>query len=323
MTKTLVTGGAGFMAGHLVKALLDRGEEVKAVDIKPAAEWHQIHRESDWWSACDLRELRWCHAAVKGCDTVYHLAADMGGMGFIEANKAACALNVLIDAHMLLAARDAGVSRYLYASTACVYRADRQDTPHPAPLREREDVYPADPGDGGYAWAKLYGEHLARHFREDYGLETRIARLHSVFGPNGTWDGGREKVPAALCRKVAVAKRDGSREIEIWGDGQQGRSFLYVDDAIEAIRLLAASDCREPLNVGSDELVAVNELAAMIEGIAGVELAHRYVPGPLGVRGRSSDNALIGEMLGWKPRIPLRDGVAATYEWISAQVAAS
>ena len=200
-----------------------------------------------------------------------------------------------------------------------MYRDDRQETAHPVPLREREDVYPAMPEDG-YGWAKLYGEHLARHFREDYGLETRIARFHSVFGPFGTWDGGREKVPAAFCRKIAAAKRSGAREIEVWGDGEQARSFLYVADAIEAMLLLAASECREPLNIGSAELVTVNELAALIEDIAGVELEHRHVPGPLGVRGRSSDNTLIGETLGWKPKVSLRDGLAATYAWVSAQM---
>ena len=276
---------------------------------------HQIRPGVGLVVACHLRELRWCHAAVKGCDTVYHLAADMGGMGFIEANKAACALNVLIDAHMLLAARDAGVSRYLYASTACVYRLTGKT------LRTRHrcgNVRTCTRRTRG--WWLCLGQALRRASRPPLPRRTTASRpgsractqssARTVLG-RGPGEG-----PAALCRKVAVAKRDGSREIEIWGDGQQARSFLYVDDAIEAIRLLAASDCREPLNVGSDELVAVNELAAMIEGIAGVELAHRYVPGPLGVRGRSSDNALIGEMLGWKPRIPLRDGVAATYEWI-------
>jgi GDP-D-mannose 3', 5'-epimerase len=322
MARVCVSGSGGFLAGHLVKALLDRGEDVRATDIKPLDEWYQVHRAADNWPSRDLSGRFACMTVTQDCDVVYHLAADMGGMGYIEANKAACALNVLIDAHMLLAARDAGVSRYFYASTACCYRADRQDTPNPAPLREREDVYPAQP-EAGYGWAKLYGEHLCRHFREDFGLETRIARLHSVFGPMGTWDGGREKVPAALCRKVAQAKRDGAGEIEIWGDGEQARSFLYVDDAVEAILLLAGSDCREPLNIGSDELVTVNELAAMVEGIAGVELRHRHVPGPLGVRGRSSDNTLIGEMLGWKPKVPLRDGLAATYQWVSEQVAAS
>jgi GDP-D-mannose 3', 5'-epimerase len=320
--KVLVSGAAGFIGGHLVKALLDLGEDVRATDIKPPGEWYQVHRGADNWPSRDLSGRFACMTVTQDCDVVYHLAADMGGMGFIEANKAACALNVLIDAHMLLAARDAGVSRFLYTSSACVYRADRQDTTHPAPLREREDVYPAA-AESGYGEAKLYGECLCRYFREDYGLETRIARLHSVFGTHGTWDGGREKVPAALCRKVAQAKRDGAGEIEIWGDGEQARSFLYVDDAIEAILLLAGSDVREPLNIGSDELVTVNELAAMVEGIAGVDLEHRYVPGPLGVRGRSSDNTLIGELLGWKPKVPLRDGLAATYAWVSEQVVAS
>lgn len=314
----LVTGAGGFIGGHLAGALLDRGDQVRGVDIKRTADWYQIHAGSDWWTRIDLRDLRDCHAAVRGCDTVYHLAADMGGMGFIESHKADCALNVLIDANMLLAARDARVQRFVFASTACVYRADRQDTATPVPLREDRDVYPAQPEDG-YGWAKLYGEHLARHFTEDYGMATSILRYHSVYGPHGTWEGGREKVPAALCRKVAQAIRSGDSHIEVWGDGEQARSFLYIDDAVDAT--LAAAGQPGPLNIGSSDLVTVNELAATIMMLAGVDLEIRHVPGPVGVRGRSSDNTRIGQVLGWKPAISLAGGLTRTYDWIAAQLA--
>jgi GDP-D-mannose 3',5'-epimerase len=253
---------------------------------------------------------------------VFNLAADMGGMGFIENNKALCMLSVLVSTHMLVAARDAGVERFFYSSSACVYAADKQSTPEVRPLRE-SDAYPADPEDG-YGWEKLFSERMARHFYEDFGLETRVARYHNIYGPLGTWRGGREKAPAAICRKVATAVLTGDHTIEIWGDGQQTRSFTYIDDCLEGTLRLMASDVREPINVGSDQLVTIDQLVDIVEDIAGVKLERRYkLDAPQGVRGRNSDNTLIRERLGWAPSISLEDGLAATYAWVYDQVAAT
>jgi nucleoside-diphosphate-sugar epimerase len=246
----------------------------------------------------------------------------MGGMGFIENNKALCMLSVLVSTHVLVAARDAGVERVFYASSACVYAADKQASPEVTPLREL-DAYPAMPEDG-YGWEKLFSERMARHFAEDFGIETRVARYHNIYGPEGTWDGGREKAPAAICRKVATAALTGDHTIHIWGDGQQTRSFTYIDDCLEGTLRLTASDVREPLNVGSDQLVTINELVDVVEGIAGVSLERRYeLDAPQGVRGRNSDNTLIRERLGWAPSVSLEDGLAATYAWVHDQVAAT
>ena len=320
--RILVTGAGGFIGGHLAAALLARGDEVTAADIAPLKAWHQVHEGARNLPGLDLRHRDACEAACRGADAVLHFAADMGGMGFIEPNKAACSLNTLIDLHMLLAARDAGVHRFTYASTACVYRHNRQDTPEPVPLREAVDVYPADPEDG-YGWAKLYAERVCRHFAEDYGLPVRVARLHSVYGPHGTWDGGREKVPAALCRKVAAAVRHGERSIEIWGDGEQTRSFLYIADAVEGILALHDGSYGEAVNIGSDRLISVTGLARIVEAAAGVRLEHVHVPGPLGVRGRSADLRRARRVLGWSPSVSLEEGIARTYAWVSAQAAAS
>jgi nucleoside-diphosphate-sugar epimerase len=269
----------------------------------------------------NLELLDDCRRAVEGADTVFNLAADMGGMGFIEHNKALCMLSVLVSTHVLVAARDAGVERLFYASSACVYAAEKQSTPEVEPLREA-DAYPAMPEDG-YGWEKLFSERMARHFQEDFGIETRVARYHNVYGPNGTWDGGREKAPAAICRKVAVAKLSGDKRIEIWGDGEQTRSFTYIDDCLEGTLRLTASDVRDPLNVGSDQLVTVNELVDIVERVAGVTLKREYdLDAPQGVRGRNSDNTLIADRLGWAPSVSLEDGLAATYAWVHDQVAA-
>ncbi len=319
MTSVLVTGAGGFIGGHLVARLREQGtEHIRAVDRVPTQEWHQRFDDVDNVRA-DLRDLAACRRACDGVDTVYNLAADMGGMGFIESNKALCMLSVLISTHMLEAARQTGVQRFFYSSSACVYAAGKQESPEVEPLREA-DAYPAMPEDG-YGWEKLFSERMARHFYEDFGLETRVARYHNVYGPSGTYDGGREKAPAAICRKVASAVLSGSHDIEIWGDGKQTRSFTYIDDCVEGTLRLTASDVREPLNVGSEQLVSINELVDMVEGIAGVTLTRRYdLTAPQGVRGRNSDNALIRERLGWAPSITLEDGLQETYKWVFDQM---
>jgi GDP-D-mannose 3', 5'-epimerase len=321
MTTALVTGGGGFIGGHLVRRLLDDGFAVRAVDIKPVAEWHQTHDGVENL-VLDLSGIDACRAAVDGVTDVYNLAADMGGMGFIENNKALCMLSVLINTHLLLASRDATVGRYFYASSACVYAADKQDSPDVTALRE-DDVYPAMPEDG-YGWEKLFSERMCRHFAEDFRLKTCVARYHNVYGLCGPWDGGREKAPAAICRKVATAVLSGSNEIEIWGDGEQTRSFTYIDDCIEGTRRLIKSAFGDPLNIGSAELVTINELVDIVERIAGVELERRYVlDAPQGVRGRNSDNERVSGVLGWEPSTALHDGLDATYRWICDQVMTS
>ena len=316
----IVTGAGGFIGGHLARALVEDGVEVRAVDIKPLEEWHQISAQAENL-VLDLRLATDCDEACAGATTVYNLAADMGGMGFIEANRARCMLSVLINTHLLRAAAEAGVQRYFFSSSACVYPAYRQRTPDLAPLKE-SDAYPADPEDG-YGWEKLFSERMCRHFTEDFGLETRVARYHNVYGPQGTWTGGREKAPAAICRKVAEAEVSGSHGIEVWGDGGQTRSFMYIDDCIEGTRRVIASDLDEPINVGSSEMVTINELIDIVEEIAGVKVTRRYEPdAPKGVRGRNSDNTMIRERLDWEPSIPLREGLEHTYRWVYDQVAA-
>jgi GDP-D-mannose 3', 5'-epimerase len=315
----VVCGAGGFIGGHLVKDLLRRGcHSVRAVDFKPLDEWWQHHDDAENLQL-DLSLKENAYKALEGQAHVYNLAADMGGMGFIENNKALCMLSVLINTHLLMAARDQGVQRYFFSSSACVYAADKQKSADVEPLKE-EDAYPAMPEDG-YGWEKLFGERMCRHFMEDFGLETRVARYHNVYGPHGSWRGGREKAPAALCRKVAEAKLSGRHEIEIWGDGEQTRSFMYIDDCVYGTQLLMHSDVREPLNIGSDELVTINRLVEIIEGIAGITLERRYDPTkPKGVNGRNSDNTKILERLGWAPGILLDDGLRQSYEWIVAQM---
>jgi GDP-D-mannose 3',5'-epimerase len=317
----LVTGAGGFIGGHVVGDLIEQGRRVRAVDQKPISEWYQVFSQAENVRA-DLARREACYQAVYGASEVYNLAADMGGMGFIERHKALCMLSVLINTHLLLAARDEGVERYYFASSACVYAAQHQTSPAVTPLRE-EDAYPAMPEDG-YGWEKLFSERMCRHFREDFGLETRIGRYHNVYGPYGTYDGGREKAPAAVCRKVAEAKLSGRHQIEIWGDGKQSRSFMYIDDCVRGTQLLAASDVAEPLNIGSSELVTIDELVTIVEEIAGVKLERHYrLDAPQGVRGRNSDNTLILERLGWEPSITLAEGLEKTYRWIYDQVAAA
>jgi nucleoside-diphosphate-sugar epimerase len=317
----LVAGGGGFIGGHLVADLLARGYAVRSVDVKPEAEWYQRFEDADN-RVLDLQRLEACVAAVDGVDEVYNLAADMGGMGFIESNRALCMLSVLINTHLLEAAIAARVGRFFYASSACVYAAQHQTSPDVTALREA-DAYPAMPEDG-YGWEKLFSERMCRHFREDFGLETRVARFHNVYGPHGTWTGGREKAPAAICRKVSEAVRSGSGEIEIWGDGEQTRSFMYIDDCVKGVVDIAHSDIVEPINLGSSELVTINQLVDIVEGIAGVTLERRYrLDAPQGVRGRNSDNTMILDRLGWEPSIPLKEGLETTYRWIDEHVGAA
>ncbi len=316
----LVTGAGGFIGGHLVDDLRKQGfTSIRAVDAKPQSEWFQYFPDVDN-RELDLRSLESCREALDGARYVFNLAANMGGMGFIEANKALCMLSVLINTHLLIASREAGVERIFYSSSACIYPVHRQDSTEVPALKE-SDAYPAQPEDG-YGWEKLFSERMCRHFNEDYGLVTRVARYHNVYGPNGTYDGGREKAPAAICRKVAQAKLTGSNEIEIWGDGEQRRSFMYIDDCLEGTQRLMWSDVDEPLNVGSAELVSVNELVDQVEEIAGVTLERQYkLDAPQGVRGRNSDNTLIRARLGWEPQISLSEGLEKTYRWIYDQLA--
>ena len=314
----VVTGGGGFIGGHLVANLVRQGyRRIRSVDVKPVADWYQQFPEAENLQL-DLREKDACDRAVRGARFVFDFAADMGGMGFIETHKADCMLSVMIDTNMLLAARDCGAERFFYASSACVYAADRQDSAAVVPLKE-SDVYPAMPEDG-YGWQKLFSERMCRHFSEDFGLATRVARYHNVYGPHGSYDGGREKAPAAICRKVIDALMRGEREIEIWGDGEQTRTFTYIDDGVAGTLALMASDVAEPLNIGSDELVTINRLVDIVEEIAGVTLRRRFnLDAPQGVRGRSSDNTLIKQKLGWAPSIPLIEGMQKTYRWIHDQ----
>jgi nucleoside-diphosphate-sugar epimerase len=315
----LVTGAGGFIGGHLVADLQRRGySRVRAVDLKPTAEWYQVFPDVENVTL-DLRDRGACLQAAKDARQIYNLACDMGGMGFIETHKAECMISVLINTHMLLAARDVGAERFFFSSSACVYAADKQTRPDVAPLRE-QDAYPAMPEDG-YGWEKLFSERMCRHFLEDFGLETRIARYHNVYGPHGTYDGGREKAPAAICRKVIEACQSGAHDIEVWGDGEQSRSFMFIDDCLYGTYTLMASDVRDPLNIGSDEMVTINQLIDIVEGIAGMKFRRRYnLSAPKGVRGRCSENTEIKRQLGWAPSIRLQDGMEKTYRWIHEQM---
>ncbi|MGZ5021305.1 MAG: NAD-dependent epimerase/dehydratase family protein [Chthoniobacterales bacterium] len=311
---TVVCGAGGFIGGHLVADLLRRGQAVHAVDLKPTDEWYQVFPQAENEQR-DLRERAACEAALRNADIVYNLASDMGGMGFIENNKALCMLSVLINTHLLMAAKEVGVERFFYASSACVYAADKQVDPHVTALKE-EDAYPAMPEDG-YGWEKLFSERMCRHFREDFGMITRVARYHNVYGPHGTYDGGREKAPAAICRKVIEAKLSGQQTIEIWGDGEQTRSFQWIDDCVKGTQMIMQGDFAEPLNLGSNELVTINRLVDLAEEIGEVKLERRYnLTAPKGVNGRNSDNTLIKKIFGWEPSTRLRDGLERTYRWI-------
>jgi GDP-D-mannose 3', 5'-epimerase len=317
---TLITGAGGFIGGHLVRDLLAKGLRVRAVDNKPLEQWYNKSDEAENIVG-DVRLIETCRTVTHGVTDVYNLAADMGGMGYIEKYKTHCMLSVLINTHMLIAAQDNGADRFFFASSACVYPGYKQTDSNVVALKE-SDAYPADCEDG-YGWEKLFSERLCRHFREDLGITTRVARYHNVYGPYGTWDGGREKAPAAISRKVAMAILSGKHDIEIWGDGEQTRSFMYIDDCVRGTQMLLQSGIEEPLNIGSDEMVSINQLVDMVEEIAGVKLHRNYNLGaPKGVRGRNSDNTLIKARLGWAPSIPLRVGMEHTYRWIYDQAKA-
>jgi nucleoside-diphosphate-sugar epimerase len=317
-TRALVTGAGGFIGHHLVSFLKREGYWVRGVDLKePPYE----RSEADEFELLDLRDREAASRATRGVDEVYALAADMGGMGFISANHAQILHNnSLIDLHTLRSAHENGVQRLVYTSSACIYPEYLQEEADIAPLKE-EDAYPALPQDA-YGWQKLISERLCMHYRDELRLQTRVARFHNIFGPLGTWDGGREKAPAALCRKIAVAKLTGNAEVEIWGDGEQTRSFCYIDDCVFGLHRLMRSDHGEPLNLGQDRMLTVNELAEMIATVAGVEIVKKHVDGPQGVRGRNSDNTRLREVLGWEPEISLEEGLARTYAWIEDQVRA-
>jgi nucleoside-diphosphate-sugar epimerase len=316
--KILVTGAGGFIGGALISILRKQGyRDVRGVDIKPFDQWYQRFEEVENISM-DLNLKENCERAVEGASDIYNLAANMGGMGFIEANKAQCMLSVLINTHMLQAALKYGAKRFFYASSACVYNGDKQKV-FEAPALKEEDAYPALAEDG-YGWEKLFSERMCRHFREDYKLYTRAARFHNVYGPWGTWYGGREKAPAAICRKVIEAKSSGKHEIDIWGSGNQTRSFMFIDDCTEGIRKIMNSEILEPINLGSSEAVTINQLVDITEAIAGIKLKRNYdLSAPKGVNGRNSDNTLIKKYLRWEPSTPLRVGMEKTYRWIYDQ----
>jgi GDP-D-mannose 3', 5'-epimerase len=314
----LVTGAGGFIGGNLIGALRAHGyTRIRAVDVKPFDGWYQRFDGVESLSI-DLNLKENCEKAAEGARDIYNLAANMGGMGFIEHNKALCMLSVLINTHMLQAALKFGVQRFFYSSSACVYNGDKQKT-FEAPSLKEEDAYPALAEDG-YGWEKLFSERMCRHFREDFGLYTRVARFHNVYGPWGTWYGGREKAPAAICRKVIHAKISGKHEIDIWGSGNQTRSFMFIDDCLKGIDLIMNSEIPEPINLGSSEAVTINQLVDIAEEIAGIKLKRRYnLSAPKGVNGRNSDNTLIQKYVGWEPNTALRTGLEKTYRWIYDQ----
>ncbi len=316
--KFLVAGAGGFIGGHLVRSLLADGHEVVCADVKPLENWFQIFDTNQNYSL-DLKEYQNCLDVTHDVDFIYNMACNMGGMGFIENNKAECMLSVLINTNLLRACLVNKVKKYFFSSSACVYNANKQNNSFIEGLKE-SDAYPAMPEDG-YGWEKLFSERMCRHFYEDYGLETRVARYHNVYGPMGTFDGGREKAPAALCRKLIIAKNSREKKIDVWGDGEQTRSFMFIDDCIEGTKKIFESNCREVLNIGSEEQVSINQMISIIEEIADYKVVRNYqLDMPKGVRGRSSNNDLVRRKLGWDFKITLKAGLEMTYKWIEKEV---
>ena len=314
MSKYLVVGAGGFIGGHLIKRLIEENNQVRAVDLKPLDLWFQIFDKTEQFSL-DMQEYDNCLKMTEGVDYVFNLACNMGGIGFIENNKADCMLSVLINTNLLRACKENKVKKYFFSSSACAYNKELQTDPNIEGLRE-QDAYPAMPEDG-YGWEKLFSERMCRHFYEDYGLETRVARFHNIYGPMGTFDGGREKAPAAICRKVIEAKINNKDTIDVWGDGRQTRSFLYVDDCVDAVLKLFNSDFRDPINIGSDEKVTINQLLEIAENLSGQKFKRNYqLDKPQGVKGRSSNNDLIKKKIGWDYKYSLKDGIQKTYKWI-------
>jgi nucleoside-diphosphate-sugar epimerase len=317
--KYLVCGAGGFIGGHLVKSLLDDGHEVICADVKPIENWFQIFNSNKNF-ILDLKEYDNCLAVTNGVDFIYNMACNMGGMGFIENNKAECMLSVLINTNLLRACLVNKIKKYFFSSSACVYNIDKQKSNFVEGLMET-DAYPAMPEDG-YGWEKLFSERMCRHFYEDYGLETRVARYHNVYGPMGTFDGGREKAPAALCRKLIIAKNSGEKKIDVWGDGEQTRSFMFIDDCIKGTKKIFESSCHEVLNIGSEEQVSINQMIKIIEEISGFKVEKNYqLNKPKGVRGRSSNNNLVRAKIGWDFEISLKSGLEITYKWIEQEIA--
>ncbi len=316
----LVVGAGGFIGGHLVKKLLDNGNKVIASDIKPKEYWFQDFEKAQNFYETDMKNMENCIKVTKGADYVFNMACNMGGMGFIENNKAECMQSVLINTNLLIACKDHGIKKYFFSSSACAYNVSKQQDTFIEGLKE-EDVYPADPEDG-YGWEKLFSERMCRHFMEDYGIQVRIARYHNIYGPFGTYDGGREKAPAAICRKVIDAKINNKKEIDVWGDGKQTRTFLFIDDCLDGTLRLFDSDYAQPVNIGSDEQVSINQMIDMIEDIANYkDLKKKYqLDKPKGVRGRSSNNVLIKKILNWSYGISLKDGLTKTYKWIESEM---
>jgi nucleoside-diphosphate-sugar epimerase len=321
MSNILVAGAGGFIGGHLVKRLISDGHKITAVDLKPLENWFQLFENAKNFTL-DLKDFSSCLKVTKNISEIFNMACNMGGMGFIENNKAMCMLSVLINTHLLEASKDNNISRYFYASSACVYNGDMQTDSNNPGLKE-SDAYPALAEDG-YGWEKLFSERMCRHYSEDFGMITRVGRFHNVYGPHGTYDGGREKAPAAMCRKVIEAELTGKKDIVIWGDGEQTRSFMYIDDGVKGIIDIMYSDIEEPINLGSSEMVSINQLVDIVEEIAGIKLQREYdLDAPKGVRGRNSDNTLIKEYLDWEPSIPLKEGMQKTYVWIKDQMTKS
>ena len=318
--KVLIVGAGGFIAGHLITKILENGNKIVACDIKPKEFWFQDFDNVENYYSTDMKDISNCRKVTEGVNYVFNMACNMGGMGFIENNKAECMQSVLINTNLLIASKENKIERYFFSSSACAYNQTKQQDVFIEGLKE-EDAYPANPEDG-YGWEKLFSERMCRHFKEDYGLEVRIARYHNIYGPYGTYDGGREKAPAALCRKIISAKRENKDTIDVWGDGEQTRTFLYVDECVEGTLRLFESNFSDPVNIGSDEQVSINQMINIIEDISSTKtLKKNYqLDKPKGVRGRSSNNDLVKKVLNWSYKMTLKDGLSKTYKWIENEM---